>query len=222
LFAFVVPGYTLSLLRCKLLSRSLMFLISRFFARQQAIEAAPAAAPAAGLVAEAAAAPEPRQLQLTLFEEYRDPAAEAMPPSLLMLVRARPTKAWNWRALTLNPAIPIAAMFEAQDLPWVWSIIGARADFEISDREHKKINWSYVSRNPKFDLAYMESRPDLPWDWPAASVNPSITLKDMLATRSAHKWDFAEATRNPAVTLADIAAHPDLPWNYAEVSKKTC
>jgi hypothetical protein len=81
----------------------------------------------------------------------------------------------------------------------------------------KPWDWTELSINPSITLKDVLDHPDKPWCWPALSCNPSITLKDVLAHPD-KPWNWYMLSRNPSIPLKDVLAHPDKPWDWGLLS----
>src|SRR5690606_13426821 len=62
--------------------------------------------------------------------------------------------------------------------------------------------------------------PYMPWQWAWVSMNPNITMKDVLATPD-KGWDWRWLSKNPRITMKDVLSHPDKNWNWWNLSVNT-
>jgi YD repeat-containing protein len=58
----------------------------------------------------------------------------------------------------------------------------------------------------------MKQNPDLPWDWKSASLNPNITVDDVLNNREI-PWDWDYVSMMSSLREDQICDNPDIPWD---------
>lgn len=63
----------------------------------------------------------------------------------------------------------------------------------------------------------MDEHLDKPWNWGDLSMNPGITIEDMLAHPD-KPWKWGWLSLNPTITMKNVVAHADKPWNWLDLS----
>src|SRR6188768_1082716 len=59
--------------------------------------------------------------------------------------------------------------------------------------------------------------PNERWNWEGLSMNPNVSLKDMLDNDL--PWEWIHVSKNPSVTFDDIKNNPTIFWNWKQISR---
>ena len=86
---------------------------------------------------------------------------------------------------------------------------------ELMSREDKTWNWYYISLNPIITIKEVVFHPNFPWNWEGLSRNPSITMKDILSHMEL-PWQWWCLSRNLSIGFRDILDNMGMRWNGYE------
>jgi hypothetical protein len=101
----------------------------------------------------------------------------------------------DFQGLSNNPKITMEIILAFKDENWNWQNISAKANINFT------------------------KYPDFPWDWSALSVNPNLTIKDIISTKnSTELFEWIDVSRHKNITMIDIENNPTLPWDWSSVS----
>ncbi len=123
------------------------------------------------------------------------------------LLLAYPSAAWDWSAVSCNPAVSFQFILDHPTLPWVIRHV-ARNPSVLEDhvRKHAYYPWDFenLCANPNMSIDFFREfiiKPDemLRVDWHLLSANPGITMIDV-TNNPLYNWDDRYLSANPNLT----------------------
>ena len=112
-----------------------------------------------------------------------------------------------WTRLSNNPNVTVEFIEAHPEIHWDWEILsyGLKADVATIRRKGLDVCWMKYSRNPSVTLPDVLANLDLPWDWRGLSSTVSMTVQQLVETKSRIPWNFCEYVRNPACKVDDLS-----------------
>lgn len=122
-----------------------------------------------------------------------------------------PSKDWDWRLVSINPAVSFDFIVEHSELPWVPAYVSCNPSITET---HIRANLAYpwvlekLCTNPNISIAFFNEfifKPEVVRrvDWSAISANPGITMLDVINFPK-HQWSDRYLSVNPNLTSSFI------------------
>jgi hypothetical protein len=123
-----------------------------------------------------------------------------MPKTLELLISQFPERAWNWKALSQNPALTWRTVSGLERDCWYWSSLSA----------NPSISWQIIRENPEF-----------PWNYSEIIKRSSLSFSEILEVfeklPTDERKELPELSLNENITWQDVQEHPELPWSLDEL-----
>lgn len=147
---------------------------------------------------------------------------------LITLLELYPEKKWDWTSISQNPNIDLSYISDNFYLPWEWSFIKLEDDPKNGEKNTFFYNlskqwlcWSedFISLNPDITIEdILKTSEKYHKNTEGISSHPNISVEDML--KYSHiDWDWGSVSENPNLTLKIILKHPEKNWSAQLLSK---
>lgn len=90
---------------------------------------------------------------------------------------------------------------------------------ELREKEYLRWSWGPIASNASVTLEIINTNTHVTWNCAYLSLNPNLTVKDIVARWDKGEWSIHRLSMNPSVTLEDVLAHKDWRWNYIELCR---
>lgn len=162
---------------------------------------------------------------------------------LIDLIKAFPSKPWDWGYLSQNPNITVKDIIENPELPWDWNSMSWNINLTLQfilENIDKNWSWYVLSINPlitledciAFPQLHSKLYPNLKYIRPVVynykhfeiyeddDYDSNITINYILANINAtNTFNWDTISMHPNIKLKDVLEHPELPWNWILFSK---
>jgi hypothetical protein len=135
---------------------------------------------------------------------------------------------WYWYETTVNKFLDIQSILKNQDIPWDYSGIVKRPDFELSFViEYPTAPWCWTTLFCYYDLSVLElfkKYPDKTWNWDDVMRGMHVLLdKDRKWKHLLHLLPdalFSSRALIEKIPLTIVAKYIYKPWNFKTLSTK--